>query len=135
MINQNKKISNQFVRYFLLINAFVTFVTIESSQIAQADFSYYSNQTEIELVVSAETNNHFQLFTLENEFSQNPTVDYKNLEFSSINKFIQTQHDHLVRLRLKSNQLIFNQAHQITTILQKKNIPHQSSDEDPPLLD
>jgi len=127
-----------FVRFFILLSTIVYLIKIESSLFVHTDYCYHPEQTEIELVFS-ERPEYLPNFNLEyNSYlkSQKPIIDSEHTrhDYPSINKYLLINFNNYVLNKLYT--LKFSSIHNdlFVSSLQKNNIWHQSSDEDPHFL-
>lgn len=115
------------VKFLLLLTGFIYLSTLSGP----TDFYYNPIQTQIELVVSIETGDGLGLSEI--EAPAKPVLDFSQVEIFSINKVALFHYNNYVLHQLKSIKHTFPANHQLTSILQKKCIWHQSSEE-PPVL-
>jgi len=111
------------VKFLLLLTGFVYLGTLSGP----TDFFYNPIQTQIELVVSIESGDVLALSEI--DAPAKPIADFSQVDFFSINKFALFHYNNYVLHQFKSIQQTFPQNHQLTSILQKNNIWHQSSEE------
>lgn len=123
-----------FIRFFFILTALVYLVKAESSLYAPIQLCYYSYPTEIELVVSSEPEYGLS-FQETGAHPQQITVStHAQIDFSAIYKSALFIYDRYVLQQLKSFNQTFTLRHRLTSVLQKSNIWHRSSDEDSLLL-
>jgi len=115
------------IKFFLIFTGFIYLSTLPGP----TDFYYNPIQTQIELVVSIETENGLGLSEI--DAPAKPVLDFSQVDFLTINKFALFYYNKCVLHQLKSVKDTFPPNHQLTSILQKNNIWHQSSEE-PPVL-
>ena len=115
------------IRFFFIFTGFIYLSTLAGP----TDFYYNPIQTQIELVVSIETEDGLGLSEI--DAPAKPVLDFSQADFLSINKFALFHYNNYVLHQLKSVKRTFSPNHQLSSILQKNNIWHQSSEE-PPLL-
>lgn len=130
----NKKNATFLIRFFFIVTALIYLVKAEGSFFAPSDFCYYSNPTEVELVVTDKPEYDFSSFELDRPPKLIPDFTHTHIDFSSINKFALLHYHNYVLHQLNSFNRTFTPNHQLTSILQKHNIWHQSSEEVPLLL-
>ena len=127
MNNKNTiKYKNFFTAIIFILNIFVNLVKLENSLYIPTDYSHYSNQSEIELVVSERPEYNLSFDKL--KFSPKQLTDFifAHIDFSAIHKYwlIHYQNYVLVQLKSFSRTFIPNFSY-----LQKWNVWHQSSDD------
>jgi len=115
------------IKFFLILTGFIYLGTLSGP----TDFYYNPIQTQIELVVSNKFEYDFAFFEV--KAPAKPVLDFSQVDFCSINKFALLHYNNYVLHQLKSIKHTFPPNHQLTSILQKNNIWHQSSEE-PPVL-
>ena len=115
------------IKFFLILTGFVYLSTLSGP----TDFYYNPIQTQIELVVSVETEDALGLSEI--DAPAKSLLDFSQGDFLSINKFALFHFNKYVLHQLKSVKQRFSPNHQLTSILQKKCILNQSSEE-PPVL-
>ncbi len=113
------------VKFFLILTGFVYLSTLSGP----TDFYYNPIQTQIELVVSIETGDGLGLSEI--DAPAKPISDFSQVDFFSINKFALFHYNNYILHQLRFSKKTFTSNHQLTSILQKNNIWHQSF-EDPP---
>ncbi len=115
------------IKFFLILTGFIYLGTLSGP----TDFYYNPIQSQIELVVSIETGDVLDLSEI--DAPAKPIADFSQVDFFSINKFALFHYNNCVLHQLRSIKHTFPTNHQLTSILQKKCIWHQSSEE-PPVL-
>jgi len=113
------------VKFLLLLTGFIYLSTLSGP----TDFYYNPIQTQIELVVSIETGDGLGLSEI--EAPAKPVLDFSQVDFFSINKFALFHYNNTILHQLKSIKHTFPPNRQLTTLLQKKCLWHQSSEEPP----
>ena len=132
--NSTTPLSSFLIRFFCVLVASVFLVQAESSISAPTKFCYYSYSTEIERVVTTGPENDGPFYELSAPPRPKTDSGVNGAEFSALLRITLVQYESHVLLQLASFQRTFAPTHRINSILQKKNIWHQSSDEDPPLF-
>lgn len=120
-----------FIRFFFILSTFINVVKAEGSWFAPTDHCYHCNQTEIQLVVSIVPEDELNFYELEASPKQKTDYALTPIDFSSIHKLKLLYYNCYVLDQLKTLKRSFTPNLQLASILQKKNIWHQSSDEDP----
>ena len=115
------------IKFFLILTGFVYLSTLSGP----TDFYYNPIQTQIELVVSIETGDGLGLSEI--DARAKAISDFSQVDFFSINKFALFHYNNYILHQLRSSKNTFPSKRQLTSILQKKCIWHQSSEE-PPVL-
>lgn len=115
------------IKFFLILTGFIYLSTLAGP----TDFYYNPIQTQIELVVSIETEDGLGLSEI--DVPAKPILDFSQVDFFSINKFALFHYNKSVLHQLKFVKNTFTPNQQLTSILQKKCIWHQSSEEPPAL--
>ncbi len=128
------KYKNFFFKFFFILNALIYLVKIEGDLSVPADYCYNPIQIRIEQVVSERPEYNLRLSQFDTSQKQIADFTLANIDFSFINKYSLIQFNNYVFHELKSYQHPFSPNHQLTSILQKHNIWHQSSDESDPLF-
>ncbi len=125
---------NSFIQFFFILTTFICIVKLDSNLYIPTDCFYHPNQTRIELVVSEQAEYNVTFNT--SSISQGQETDFTlaHVDFSSINKFLLIQYSNYVLHQLKSFKYFLIPNQQLVSILQNKNIRHQSPDEDFPLF-
>ena len=125
--------NKSFIRLVFSLGVFIYVLGTESYLPILTDYCYYASQTETELVVFSKKEIDLGfLKRLDDSPKQITDFVQPNPDFSSTHGLARLHYGATVLHRYKSCQRHFTPNHQITSILQKKNIWHQSSDEDPP---
>ena len=121
------------IRFFFISTALIYLVQAESSFYAPTDFCYDPIQTKIELLVSTEI--EYDLSFNKLGFSPKQIPDFTDIpiDFSSLHKLALFHYNNYLLHQLSSFKHNFIPKLQLTSILQKHNVWHQSSDE-PPVL-
>jgi len=114
--------------YLLLVLIFL--VKTESS-LDPLEHSFYSNQTKTELVAAREPEYGLNFISVEAPLKQTTVSTPPPIDFSSRQRFSLIYYDNYVRHQLKSFKCSFPPICLFTSILQKKNVWHQPSDEVP----
>ncbi len=113
------------IKFFLIFTGFIYLGTLSGP----TDFYYNPIQTQIELVVSIETEDGLGLSEI--DAPAKPISDFTQVDIFSINKFALFHYNNYILHQLKSIKHTFPPNPQLTTLLQKKCIWHQSSEEPP----
>ena len=123
--NNTTKYLNFFTATFFILNIFVNLVEFENNLHGPTDYTHYSNQTEIELVVSERAEYNLSLDKL--NLTQKQVADFSSdvIDFSAIHKHWLIYFQNFVRIQLKSFNYNFIPKKQIVSILQ--NMWHHSS--------
>ena len=111
------------IKFLLILTGFIYLGTLSGP----TDFYYNPIQTQIELVVSIDTEDGLNLSKI--DAPGKPVLDFSQVDFLSINKFALFYYNKCVLHQLKSVKDTFPANHRLTFILQ--NIWHQSSEEPP----
>jgi len=119
------KYINFFTATFFIFNIFVNLVKFENNLYSPTNYIHYSNQTEIELVVSERTEYNLSLNKLNPPPKRVTDFTFTHIDFSSIHKYWLIQYQNLVFIQLKSFNCTFIPNKQFVSILQ--NIWHHSS--------
>lgn len=126
MYTKNKtKYINIFTATFFILNIFVNLVKFENNLYIPKDYTQYSNQTEIELVVSEGTESKLSFDKLNPAPKQLTDFTFDHIDFSSIHRYWLIQYQNFVLIQLKSFNRIFIPKKQFISILQ--NMWHHSS--------
>ena len=131
-----KKTTNSkslFTSFFYILITLIFLVTAESTIYTPIEYCYYSHPTEIELVVTTETEYDLSLFKIDAPPKRSFDFAVAHIDFMSICKLTLFHYDNYVRHQLKSFKRTFFPNHELSSILQKHNVWHQSSEEDPVL--
>ena len=134
MSEKNKNLKGLFLRFVFILTALIYLVKAESSLYTPTNYCDDPIQTKIELVVSTALEYDLSLYKLDAPPKQTRDFTHTHIDFSSINKFALLHYHNYVLHQLNSFNRTFTLHHQLTSILQKNNIWHQSSDEDPLLF-
>lgn len=121
------------IKLFFILTGFYL-VQAQSSFYVPTDYCYDPIQTKIELVVSIEPENEISFFELDIPPKQIPDFTHTHIGFLTIYKFALYYYNNYILHQLNFFKRIFTPNHQLTSILQKHNIWHQSSDEPPALF-
>jgi len=113
------------IKFLLILTGFIYLSTLSGP----TDFYYNPIQTQIELVVSIETGDGLGLSEI--DAPAKPIADFSQVDFFSINKFALFHYNNNILHQLKSIKHTFSPNRQLTSLLQKKCIWHQSSEEPP----
>lgn len=116
------------IKFFLILTGFIYLGTLSGPTV----FYYNPIQSQIELVVSIETECGLDLSEI--DAPAKAVLDFSQVDLFSINKFALFHYNNYVLHQLKSIKHTFPPNHQLTSILQKKCIWHQSSEEPPALF-
>ncbi len=123
------------IRLVFSLGVFIYLVGTESYQPILTDYCYHGSQTEIELVVSVNQEIDFSFLKwFDASPKQTTALTQPGLDFSSIHKMALFQYNNTVLHQIKSLDRAFTPNHRLLSILHKKAVWHQSSDEDPALL-
>lgn len=125
--------TNFFLRFFFILTALIYLVEAESSLYTPTDFCYDPIQTKIELVVSVELESDQSFYKLDASPKQIPDFTDIPSDFSSLHKLALFHYNNYLLHQLSSFKHNSIPKLQLTSILQKHNVWHQSSDE-PPVL-
>ncbi len=126
MNNKNTiKYTNFFTATFFILNIFINLVKFENNLYILTDYNHYSNQTEIELVVSEQTEYNLSLDKLNPTSKQITDFTFANIDFSSIHKYWLIHYQYHILIQLKSSNRTFITNKQFVSILQ--NMWHHSS--------
>jgi hypothetical protein len=121
-------------RYFCYILVILIFLVKTESSVYSVEHSNYYNQTKTELVVAAEPEYDFNFFKLETPLKRITDFTPTHIDLSVIYEFTHFHYNNYVLLQLKLLKRPFSPHYQLTSVLQKNNIWHQSSEEDPLLF-
>ncbi len=113
------------IKFFLILTGFIYLGTLSGP----TDFYYNPIQTQIELVVSNET--EVGLSLSETDVPAKRVLEFNQVDFFSIKKFALFHYNNYILHQLKSITHTFRANYQLTSILQKKSVWHQSSEEPP----
>ena len=134
VIDVNKMKATIFKSFYIgLFYALITLISIvksESSLYASLEQYYYSNQVEIELVITTPIDYDLSLLKSDVPPKWIKNFAVNHIDFLSTNKFTLIQYDSHVRHQLKNFRHTSFSNHALISILQKYNNWHQSSDED-----
>ncbi len=131
-----KKTTNSmslFARFFYILITLIFLVKAESTIYAPTECSYYSHPTETELVVTTATDYDLSLFKIDAPPKPGSDFAVAHIDFISLCKLTLLNYDNYVRHQLKSHKSAFLPNQTLLAILQKHNVWHQSSGEDPVL--
>ena len=126
MIFKSKTQNTSYLIAFLFIlNTCAHLVKFENNLHVPTDYTHYSNQTEIELVVSERTEYNLCLDKLNPTPKQVADFSFDVIDFSAIHKYWLIHFQNFVRIQLKYFNCNFIPKKQIVSILQ--NMWHHSS--------
>lgn len=126
MIFKSKTQNTSYLIAFLFIlNTCAHLVRFENSLYIPTDYTQYSNQTEIELVVSERTEYNLSLDKLNLTPKQVADFSSDAIDFSTIHKHWLIHYQNFVLIQLKSFNCNFIPQKQFVSILQ--NMWHHSS--------
>lgn len=115
------------IKFLLILTGFIYLSTLSGP----TDFCYNPIQSQIELVVSNNFDYDFGFFEV--DVPAKAIADFSQVDFISKKKFALFHYNNYVLHQLRSSKNTFTSKRQLTSILQKKCIWHQSSEE-PPVL-
>jgi hypothetical protein len=128
----NNKYKKKYIRTFIFVTISFLYLTVFDNDLCgSVNYSYDSDQTNIEVIYQPELPKEFQPYKGSYSFKQKKTYGSFYLEnilkcrkklLLSINKFS--------TIYLKNQNNYTSSFHHIILILQKSNIWHQSSDDD-----
>lgn len=126
MINKNTaKYTNLFTITVFILNTFANLAKFENNLYIPTDYSHYSNQTEIELVVSERPEYNLSFDKLNPSPNQVTNFTFAHFDFSSIHKYWLIHYQNYVLVQLKSFNRSFIPNQQFVSIIQ--NMGHHSS--------
>jgi hypothetical protein len=128
----NNSLKNFIIKFFFIFVTLFNLFIFESNGYSNYDYCYYPGITSIELVVHS-----FPTYNLQS-FKYDSSLKFKKLNYTPFNcvSFALTGlpilfYSHSYTPPILNNQHTFSPQHHIISFLQKKNIWHQSSDDDP----
>ena len=123
--NKKSKHVNHFIGFIFILNVFVNLVKFENNLYASTNFIHYSNQSEIELIVSERSEYNLSFLKLNAFLRQAKDCTFAQIDFSAIHKYwlIYFQNYLLVQFNSFNRAIIPNQ--QFASILQ--NLWYHSS--------
>jgi len=111
--------------FFFILNTCINLVKYESNLYSPTNYSHYSNQSEIELVVSERTEYNLSFNKLNPAPKQVTDFTFAQIDFLSIHKYQLIQYQNYILIQLKSFNCTFIPNQQFVSILQ--NMWHHSS--------
>lgn len=113
------------IAFFFILNTCINLVKFENNLYSPSDYSHYSNQTEIELVVSERPEYNLSFDKLNPSPNQVTNFTFAHFDFSSIHKYWLIHYQNYVLVQLKSFNRSFIPNQQFVSIIQ--NMGHHSS--------
>ena len=116
---------NFFITTIFILNVFVNLVKFENNLYTSTDYTHYSNQTEIELVVTERTEYNLSYDKLNPSQKQITDFTFAHIDFSFIHKYCLIHYQNFVIVQLKTFDPSSIPNQQFISILQ--NMWHHSS--------
>ena len=131
-MNKMKRTNSKslFTSFCSILITLIFLIQAESTLCVPSEFSYYPHQTEIELVVTTETEYKLSLFKIDATPKQSFDFAVAHIDFKSICKLTLLNYDKYLRHQFKYFKRSLSPNNNLLSILQKHNAWHQSSDED-----
>lgn len=128
----SKNIKVFIFKLFFIVISFIYFIKLENEIYPHYDYCYFPHLTNIEIVVNSHPPYNLQSYKnphlLKLKNSEHRSFDFDKLKINRTTYTLQTRFSIHSLLNF---QLRYSPNRQILSILQKKNIWHQSSDDDP----
>ncbi|MFC1975780.1 hypothetical protein ACFLXQ_05235 [Chloroflexota bacterium] len=125
---------NVFVYSFFIFSTLIFPLMLENNRSVDTGCYYDLDQTELELAFTERSEYIFSFYQLNSSQKQTAGFTPANVHFSAVHKTSLIFYNNFVRHQLKLFNRTFTPQPQLVSILQKNNIWHQSSDEDPSLF-